>query len=267
MVDFSNHAEAGRWIEEQPREVAVAIVARAALRVLPLIVNARPGDAAKFSSAIALSCFRAAAMAWVTAKYPAHDNKLRDAAAAAGGAGAAAVAREYPLIVLRATDNFSVSAHTAFSTASFAALFVAGNAARGPRPDAAMVTSMASDAGSASAAARSSALFAATANAATNAAGADAALIEAGGSRDERVALAVELSARPLWPAETPLWAAEPWAQLKALLLSVDEDWEVWTEWYEDRLAGRPSDQELELARALLPDAAMRSPTNGACRR
>ena len=64
--------------------MAVAIVARAALRVLSLIVNARPGDAGTFSSAIALSCFRAAAMArWVTAKYPAHGNKLRDAAAAA----------------------------------------------------------------------------------------------------------------------------------------------------------------------------------------
>jgi hypothetical protein len=54
--------------------------------------------------------------------------------------------------------------------------------------------------------------------------------------------------ARPLF------WAAEPWAQLEALLLAVDEDWEVWTEWYEDPLAGRPSDQELELARALLPN-------------
>ena len=72
MVDFSNRDEAGRWLEEQPREVAVAIVAREALRVLSLIVNARPGDAATFGSAIALSCFRAAAMAWVTAKYPAH---------------------------------------------------------------------------------------------------------------------------------------------------------------------------------------------------
>jgi hypothetical protein len=251
MVDFSNRAEAGRWLEEQPREVAVAIVARAALRVLPLIVHAPPGDAATFSSAIALSCFRAAAMAWVTAKYPAHGNKLRGAAAAAGADTAADVAAHVE-IVARATDYPSISAHTAFSSASFAALFVAGDAARGPRPTADMVIRMAGF----SAAATSSDLahFAEMAEAATNAAEADAALIESGGSRDKSVALAAELAARPLWPGETPFWAAEPWAQLKPLLLAVDEDWEVWTEWYEDRLAGRPSDQELELARALLPD-------------
>jgi hypothetical protein len=181
--------------------VAVAIVARAALRVLPLIVNALPGDAATFSSAIALFCFRAAAMAWVTAKYPAHGNKLRDAAAAAGAAGADAVARVYPGIVLRSTDYSSVSARTAFSTVSVAALFVAGNAAGGPRPDAATVTGMASDAAGASAG---------TADAAE----ADAALIEAGGSRDKGVALAAELVQFPLWPGETPLWAAERWAEL-----------------------------------------------------
>ena len=38
------------------------------------------------------------------------------------------------------------------------------------------------------------------------------------------------------------------------IYLPVDEDWEVWTEWYEDLPPGRPSDQELELAWALLPD-------------
>jgi hypothetical protein len=251
MVDFSNRAEVGRWLEEQPREVAVAVVARAALRVLPLIVNMRP-DATTSRSGIPLLCFRAAAMAWVTAKYPAHSNKLREAAAAAGTPAAAHV----PGIVSRTTDYSTISAAKAYSAASLAALFVAGNAARGPRPDAATVINTASDAAGASAAAMRTAfvLMAETAALATNAAEADAALIEAGGSRDNGVALAAELAARPLWPGETPFLVSEPWAQLEARLLAVDEDWEVWIEWYKDRLAGRPSDQELELARALLPD-------------
>jgi hypothetical protein len=48
---------------------------------------------------------------------------------------------------------------------------------------------------------------------------------------------------------------AAAWSRLKALLLArADEHWEVWTEWYEDRLAGRPADRDLELARVLLPD-------------
>ena len=40
------------------------------------------------------------------------------------------------------------------------------------------------------------------------------------------------------------------------MLLALDEDWEVWTAWYEDRLYGatRPLIEELELARVLIPN-------------
>jgi len=41
MVDFSNYEEARRWFAAQPREVSVAMAARAALRVLPLLGQTR----------------------------------------------------------------------------------------------------------------------------------------------------------------------------------------------------------------------------------
>jgi hypothetical protein len=154
----------------------------------------------------------------------------------------------YPGAVFRATDYFSVSARAAFSAACAAARFAAGANAD--------VNNMTFDAAIASAAeAISTVVRAATSvRAARDAAEADAALIEAGGSRDKSIALAIELVQRPLWVGDIPLWAGEPWSELKALLDAAAEDWEVWTVWYADRLAGRPTDREIEFARTLLPD-------------
>lgn len=60
----------------------------------------------------------------------------------------------------------------------------------------------------------------------------------------------------PLWAAATPAKVDERWSELKRGLLSAaDEGWEVWTEWYEARLRGDPFDPALEEARVLIPDA------------
>jgi len=58
----------------------------------------------------------------------------------------------------------------------------------------------------------------------------------------------------PLWQENLPDWFVEHWRLLKARLLEADEGWEVWTDWYEDRLHGRPFDKALEEARVLIPD-------------
>ena len=60
----------------------------------------------------------------------------------------------------------------------------------------------------------------------------------------------------------TPSWAAVAWQEFKAILLSSPDDWEVWTDWYEARLAGgasaQPLNEELEVARTTIPDAIWR---------
>jgi hypothetical protein len=57
-----------------------------------------------------------------------------------------------------------------------------------------------------------------------------------------------------LW-RQTPDWAFDRWAQLERALLDLNEDWQVWTDWYEARLKGGPADQVIEVARANIPKA------------
>ena len=65
---------------------------------------------------------------------------------------------------------------------------------------------------------------------------------------------------RPLWTGATPESILVNWPRLKDTLLARDEDWQVWTTWYDDRLRGEghpkshPLIEELELKRVLIPD-------------
>ena len=63
-----------------------------------------------------------------------------------------------------------------------------------------------------------------------------------------------ELARQSLWFGETPSWADENWIKLKRALLALDEDWEVWTDWYEDRLRGSSAIEALELARVQIKE-------------
>ncbi|MBD8894011.1 KAP family P-loop NTPase fold protein [Roseibium litorale] len=62
---------------------------------------------------------------------------------------------------------------------------------------------------------------------------------------------------------KTPIWSADNvsaevarlWKSSASNLLSRNEDWDVWTDWYEDRLAGNPpEDEALAVARVTLPE-------------
>ena len=68
---------------------------------------------------------------------------------------------------------------------------------------------------------------------------------------------AAELAGLPLWPSGPPNRAFDYWRTLKAALLAANEGWEVWTDWYEARLAGdagHSRNEALEIARAMIPD-------------
>jgi len=83
--------------------------------------------------------------------------------------------------------------------------------------------------------------------AAASAAAADAELVDKGVS-------AADLSGQPLWLNGTPKWAQDQWSQLKQALLKDNQDWNVWTDWYRDRLEGLPAIGALELARVMIAD-------------
>ena len=58
-----------------------------------------------------------------------------------------------------------------------------------------------------------------------------------------------ELSMSPLWPGGTPNTVLRNWGEMKAHLLVAGEDWQVWTDWYDDRLRGAAAWREVELDR------------------
>ncbi len=63
---------------------------------------------------------------------------------------------------------------------------------------------------------------------------------------------ALDLTQQPLWPNGSPGELKRDWQDLRKRLLALDPNWSVWTEWYDDRLAGQPADGEFEIAWAKL---------------
>ena len=56
----------------------------------------------------------------------------------------------------------------------------------------------------------------------------------------------------PLWQGSSPEWASAGWSQLRADLPK-GQDWDVWMDWYEDRLHGGSRDEAHELVFASVP--------------
>lgn len=69
-----------------------------------------------------------------------------------------------------------------------------------------------------------------------------------------------DLMRRPLWSSGVPGWADSSWESLKSTLLALDDNWRVWTDWYDARLRGAdhpdssPLIEALELKRVQIPD-------------
>ena len=247
MVEFAKADDVKAWLvaiepRERRREVAIALAARAALRVLPLLGRElRRGKRThdEILSTFILPPLRATALTWVAAKYPGRGHALGSAAFAVAfdafahteaddpAAHDAARATTAAFVTLEAADAAFAAADAAFAAVD-AASFAAA-----PNDDAAIFAAAFADAADASN---------------------DAALIDSGRS-------AAELAGIPLWPNGAPDWASDAWRTFKSDLLSADQNWEVWTDWYEARLIGdaaHPPNEALEVARATIPDEIWR---------
>ncbi len=231
------------WLDAQGPEIVVAIAARAALRVAPLVVGAKPKGppSNNLSQFLVLTgaLFRASALARVAGKYPARAVEFHAAAhAAAARVGAARAASRGISASGRGLLSVAAAIAAAFSAAD-AAASAAPFAAPGAAPFATPVTT-------------SFATRAAPFVAAVAAADADVraeirsdslALLEVGAYR---------LADLRLWSHRRPDWAEDGWEELKAVL-PMDEDWEVWIDWYEDRLRGRSRGEAYEVTFASVP--------------
>jgi hypothetical protein len=219
------------WLQGQSPEGAAAIAARMALRVTPLMFrDARKVRSAQDASAfLDLTCaaFRASALARVAAKYPTRANELKAAAlvAAARAAAAAAVAADCAAAV---TDGFA----TCVAAAALAAAADAADAA----------SALALAAGDAAALAGPCAVpLAAPAGPSflavfSTADGAIRAETRFDASALQRLGAHGLVDLR-LWSGDAADWVEGAWEGLK-LALPRDQKWDVWIDWYEDRLRG-----------------------------
>ena len=226
-------AEFEVWLNGQSQETALAIAVRAALRVAPLVVRVTRdrsiGEAVSESAALASAVFRSAALARVFAKYPIIRRQLRNAppdaaryAIAAGDLGAPTVAATRAAyasahsvrIIYAGTPSFS--AHAATIEAATAAHAAEANSSRSPAASDAIWEQTRFDLG------------------AVQTLGVDG------------------MSDLPLWSHGQPDWARIAWASLREALPD-GEDWEVWINWYEDRLRGGARGEAYELVFASVP--------------
>jgi hypothetical protein len=228
-AQFGNRTSLEIWLKGQSREVSVAIAVRAALRVLPFLVRTRPGrpgeKAARQLAVLTSAVFLAVALAWAVGRYPARAKELRDAArAAALAADAAANA---------VSDVERTAARSAGRAAAYAA-----NAAG---------DDVASDAFAADAA--RAAAFAA-------AAGDTDATYVWDEVRDDIAMLrrlgASALADLPLWSRGTPEKVKDAWTGLRNVL-QTGKDWEIWIDWYRERLRGGSRGDAFELVVASVP--------------
>jgi hypothetical protein len=212
---INDRSELQRWLADKPREWAVVLAARAALRAVPFIASvSRP----RLAATTVLPVLRATGIARFAAAYP---NRANEVAAATSAA-----------VEARVTSALGRNAYT--SDAAAAASAAASAAA----------ASESTDHDEAAQAAAEAAAEAADAAAADGAAADGAAVWEAVGrdaERLERGTRATELVSLPLWAGMKNRWFDEQLDVLRLALNRLGGDWPIWQLWYDSIFEGRPS--------------------------
>jgi hypothetical protein len=273
MVEFRDRESIASWLEritprQRQNDVSVTLAARAALRVLPLIVSTlgQPRRKRSEATALVLRVFRALALAWVEARYSVKGEKYRVAANSAILALANNIVGPGDpdqLVFTRNEYNAAIRGEKSSGIISIdARSFLTVNAAL----DAARTASVNAVTFPSEFPARFAVLAIHNAiNASANAiarevlgSGAGSACADQDASAFDFGIPSAQLAGSPLWLEGAPNPAEQAWQMLKTALLAAEEGWEVWTDWYEARLAGdaaRPPIEALEVARATIPDA------------
>lgn len=219
-LTFADNEAVKSWLVGQSDDVATVFAARAALRVVPTIkFSPWPGSSRRTTFEIMLRVFRTVATAWAVAAYPGHRDALTKAARAAlvGLGDLQAPAPIRAAVYASAAATGDAGTHSRASTVVGYALDAVGSKGR-----------------------KAFELF-------LQALATDASLL------DERFS-PVTLAHSKLWPDPIPDWVGDDWGELCRTLLNQHPDWEVWTTWYDNRLAGLSTDQVLEVARATIDD-------------
>jgi hypothetical protein len=227
------------WLKGVSVADARLIASRAALRVLPLIsgIASVIYDRRRNVAVSTSSIFRASSLAWVASKYPTQTNELSHVTARAVIDEARAVIDDALWASVFPADADPEQVGTIFGTAN------AANAAA-----TAVRAAYFADAANNSANAVSYAATSDVDEQVWQSVSADALALDGGLAPDL-------LASRPLWPGGIPHSIAARWQTL-VQSLPPNEDWDVWTAWYDRRLMGRVYPEAYELVFARVPDEA-----------
>jgi len=275
MADFREREDVERWVEARPeatrRRDATILASRAALRVWPLLAGALGRRGEREFAESTLDVVRSNALARAAANYPVRAGELRVAAASAADASDAASAASAAVAAV-VSDTAAASAASAADAASASAAYAAY----------ATAAASAADAASAAAAYAADAYAAAcTADAAASARKAIWRRLSADATDLETLGGAVMLSELPVWGewradasrggrlelVGVPPEISRNWSRLKAELPKrAGENWQVWLDWYDGVLNGRPpwpalgekQREDLTVAIALIDDKIWR---------
>lgn len=223
IPDLSIAENREEWLRTQPVDVAVVLAVRAALRAVPAFSLASgPTGSRTMRRRMLLRVFRAVATSWSAAAFPGSYDKLKESARGAlAGLGSLQLshperAAAYALAAIAAPSSDTSARATTAVEYAFDAAGAKGRIAFDLMLEAIRT---------------------------------DADLL------DQRFSPAT-LATSKLWPAESPEWVQERWTELKHQLQTENESWQVWTQWYDARLAGGFSQNQIELRWANLPDDA-----------
>jgi hypothetical protein len=154
----------------------------------------------------------------------------------------------------------AANASSAAGAAAAAAFLCTSSAADAADTDVARAANDAADAAHAAAAAAAAtrpATYSADATYAAAASATSSSTWEAqstDATRWDQGTTAFDIAGSPMWSGKPPTAIADLWDEMKRDLLAAGEDWDVWTDWYEARLAGKRANKKLEIARATIPD-------------
>ncbi|WP_417672280.1 hypothetical protein [Roseibium sp.] len=214
-----NKEKLERWLKTQPLNVSRSIAARAALRAFPSLSDVLVRERTERTSREILSLFRAVALTLAQSWVTSDGDKLSTVAVSALTAAKAASSGK------RTRAETGAAYAVAHATRTLTASAV---------PTAAIDASTA-------------ATYASGAAEMAKAIRKDQEFIVAGGK-------ALDLANQPLWHDEAlPRQISDAWLHMKDELIALKQGWDVWTDWYEDRLLGEHCIQVLETARLTFP--------------
>ena len=260
MSEIREIRQLRQWLAKHDADTRIAITARAVLRTVPALVMLKfRGGVRPNAETHILPAFRAMTAPWTAARFSNKAPALQIAAEAGATSLGFANTRDY-------TATFAVESSADVLSAIQSASWFASYATARPDDIAAAVDAIsqaiiAIEETGLNLAASLTSVFTTRADTAAAAARQSAfrALNDDIRAINQNAPLRI-LTNSALWPRGMPEWVSIGWQELRKDLLESNQGWEVWTNWYDDRLKGSNANDELELARATIPDEVWRQP-------